>query len=77
LRWEIPWSRWASASDPVHVEGVLQAQPCPDCGGTGALIRMDGIAMPELKLASRRGLRRQSTYANHVETLLHARVTKH
>ncbi|HEX2168650.1 MAG TPA: hypothetical protein VHG09_15550 [Longimicrobiales bacterium] len=71
LRWEIPWSRWADAEDPEHHAGVLEAAPCPDCGGTGALIRMDTIQLTEMNLASRRGLKRQNSYADHVETVLH------
>lgn len=71
LRWEIAWSRWADATNPQ--DGVLEAHPCPDCGGTGALIRMDTVEMPELKLASRRGLKQQPSYARHVETLLRNR----
>jgi hypothetical protein len=78
LRWEIPWSRWADARDPRHSGGVLEAQPCPDCGGTGALIRLDGIDAPESTLASRRGLPLKSTYAQHVESLLQMKdVLKH
>jgi len=76
LRWEIPWSRWASAADPLQAGGVLQAQPCPDCGGTGALIRMETFDRAEPRLASRRGLRRESSYARHVEMLIKTRVTK-
>jgi DnaJ-class molecular chaperone len=71
LRWEIPWSRWADAKDPQHHDGVLEAQPCPDCGGTGALIRMDDVAAVEPGLPSRRGLHRQPSYAEHVENVLH------
>jgi DnaJ-class molecular chaperone len=71
LRWEIPWSRWADAKDPLHNGGVLEAHPCPDCGGTGALIRMDTVDVQELKLASRRGLKRDASYARHVESVLH------
>jgi DnaJ-class molecular chaperone len=76
LRWEIPWSRWADAKDPGHNAGVLEAHPCPDCGGTGALIRLDATE-PELKLASRRGLAQQSSYARHVESVLRTRPVKH
>lgn len=70
LRWEIPWSRWADAHDPEHPGGILEADPCPDCGGTGALIRMDATPASEPTLASRRGLQPASTYAQHVERLL-------
>ena len=72
LRWEIAWSRWADTSNPRETEGVLEAHPCPDCGGTGALIRMDTAEVSELKLPSRRGLK-QPSYARHVETLLRNR----
>jgi hypothetical protein len=37
---------------------------------------METVDRAEPKLASRRGLRRQSSYAHHVETLLQTRVTK-
>ena len=76
LRWEIPWSRWADAKDPNHPAGVLEAHPCPDCGGTGALILMD-TAQPELKLASRRGLTRPGSYAQHVQSVLQTQHSKH
>jgi DnaJ-class molecular chaperone len=72
LRWEIAWSRWADAADPSHAEGVLEAHPCPDCGGTGALIQMEAAEVVEVDLPTRRGLRRP-TYAAHVETVLSAR----
>ena len=75
LRWEIPWSRWADVKDPGHADGVLEAHPCPDCGGTGALIRMD--AQPTVQLASRRGLRRPDSYAQHVESVLLTQHTRH
>ncbi|HSJ10128.1 MAG TPA: hypothetical protein VK928_09440 [Longimicrobiales bacterium] len=52
---------------------MLQAQPCPDCGGTGALIQTDGSTLGDLHLASRRGLPRQNEYAQHVEALLRSR----
>ncbi|MGH7448543.1 MAG: hypothetical protein ACRELT_13325 [Longimicrobiales bacterium] len=70
FRWEIPWSRWADAADPQHNGGVLEAHPCADCGGTGALIRMDVVERAEPKLASRRGLRSPVSYVEHVESLL-------
>lgn len=73
LRWEIAWSRWADAKDPRNTAGVLEAHPCPDCGGTGTLIRMDAVEVPELTLPSRRGLKRPSSYARHVEILLQNR----
>lgn len=68
LRWEIAWSRWADAADPDRASGVLAAHPCPDCGGTGALIQMEEAAT-ESALPTRRGLRRES-YAAHVATVL-------
>jgi DnaJ-class molecular chaperone len=73
FRWEIPWSRWADAADPQHGAGVLEAHACPDCGGTGALIRMDRVAPVNSHLPSRRGLPRSTTYAEHVESLLQAK----
>lgn len=76
LRWEIPWSRWADAKDPGHSDGVLEAHPCPDCGGTGALIRMDDV-QPELQLASRRGLPSQGSYAQHVQSVLLTQHIRH
>lgn len=80
FRWEIPWSRWAgNPADPQNEAGILEAQACPDCGGTGALIEMETVDVPELKLASRRGLPRASSYARHVQTVLYAQgaATKH
>ena len=78
LRWEVAWSRWADAKDPRHAEGVLEAHPCPDCGGTGALILMDEIGTPDAKLPTRRGLNRQQSYAEHVASVLLSRpATKH
>jgi hypothetical protein len=71
FRWEIAWSRWArDPSDPQRESGFLEAHVCPDCGGTGALIEMDGAPEPALKFASRRGLRRGSGYAEHVAAVL-------
>ena len=76
FRWEIPWSRWAGdPADPQNETGILEAQACPDCGGTGALIEMETADVPELKLPSRRGLPRRTSYAQHVQSVLHAQNT--
>ena len=72
-RWEVAWTRWARPQDQQGESGMLQAQPCPDCGGTGALIQTDGSTLGDLHLASRRGLPRQNEYAQHVEALLRSR----
>ena len=70
-QWEIPWSRWAPApSHPNAKPGLLRAHPCPDCGGTGALLEMEPT-VAELPLASRRGLR-VNGYADHVQVVLQA-----
>lgn len=75
FRWEIPWSRWARPQDSSP-GSVLEAQPCPDCGGTGALILQEGGESAEPKLASRRGLSTNS-YARHVATVLRTQHLKH
>jgi DnaJ-class molecular chaperone len=68
--WEIPWTRWApTAAHPNNAGGVLRAHGCPDCGGTGALLEMETIALP-VGLASRRGLRSRNSYADHVQLVL-------
>lgn len=75
FRWEIPWSRWAGTAGGGS---FLEAHPCPDCLGTGALIRLDDAEVAEPKLASRRGLPRSNTYARHVDMVLHSQhVLKH
>ena len=71
FRWEVPWSQWApNPSDPQHEGGVLEAQPCPDCGGTGALIQADAVAASAADLPTRRGVPRAESYAEHVATVL-------
>ena len=67
FRWEIPWSRWAKLLGPALEDGVFEARPCPDCGGTGALI--ETAAAGEPGLVSRRGVPRND-YAQHVAVIL-------
>lgn len=71
-RWEVAWTRWARPEDGASESGLLAAQPCPDCGGTGALIEIERAAPVQTGLASRRGLPRQNDYIQHVEALLRA-----
>lgn len=71
FRWEIPWTHWASnPSDPEQQDGILEAHACPDCGGTGALIELDIQPDPQLRLPTRRGITREPSYAEHVESVL-------
>lgn len=77
FRWEIPWSRWAGPNGESE-SGFLEAHACPDCGGTGALIRLDAVPAMGPKLASRRGLPRSNAYAHHVELVLRSQhAAKH
>lgn len=69
-RWEVAWTRWAGPQDNDSASSLLAAHPCPDCGGTGALIQLDRLAPVDGGLPSRRGLPRQNEYAQHVEALL-------
>jgi DnaJ-class molecular chaperone len=70
FQWEIPWTRWApTVAHPNNRTGVLHARPCPDCGGTGALLELDQ-RQPGLQLASRRGIRPLNAYADHVRVVL-------
>lgn len=73
FRWEVAWSRWADPKDPKSADGWMEPSPCPDCGGTGALIQLDYVTQPESRLASRRGLPRDE-YAEHVAALLELRT---
>lgn len=68
-RWEVAWSKWAGGDAE---RSVLDASPCPDCGGTGALIEMDVREPDVLRLPSRRGLPVRNRYARHVSQVLHA-----
>jgi hypothetical protein len=69
-QWEIPWTRWApTATHPNNQGGFLRPHPCPDCGGTGALLEMEVVA-PTVSLPSRRGLRTRNAYADHVQLTL-------
>ena len=70
FQWEIPWTRWApTATHPNNKGGVLRPHPCPDCGGTGALLELDA-QVPAVALPSRRGIRTRTAYADHVQVLL-------
>lgn len=67
FRWEIAWTRW-SPGTPSEAD-ARDAQPCPDCGGTGALIELE-LVEPEPVLPSRRGLPVRNRYAQHVRHVL-------
>jgi hypothetical protein len=68
FQWEVPWTRWAPTPEAA-AGSFLEPQPCPDCGGTGALIELgEGTHMPGLPI--RRGIRGVTSYADHVETIL-------
>ncbi|HSJ16408.1 MAG TPA: hypothetical protein VK939_18515 [Longimicrobiales bacterium] len=66
FRWETPWTRAVrnQAAEGTR-DSILEAQACPDCGGTGALIVMDSSAS-ELALPSSYGIPRRNGYAHHV-----------
>lgn len=72
-RWEIAWSRWAGGRDDAT--SVLGAHPCPDCGGTGALIEQD-VQEPEPALPTRRGLGARNRYARHVSAVLQSQARR-
>lgn len=71
--WEIPWTKWSV--DGSATKGFMRPSPCPDCGGTGALIVLPEAAS-KLRLASRRGLPRNG-YAEHVAAVLQSQKTPH
>jgi len=74
FQWEIPWTRWASSEAQQNSEaGFLRPHPCPDCGGTGALLELETVT-PRITLPSRRGLRPGNTYAEHVQLTLQAQA---
>lgn len=73
FRFEVPWTRWASPHDQAGDKGVFQPHPCPDCGGTGALIETMPAPAVDQRLPTRRGLPRLESYAEHVADVLRHR----
>jgi len=74
FRWEVPWTHWAPTPEAA-AESFLDPQPCPDCGGTGALIELsEGARMPAFPL--RRGIRGVPSYADHVAMVLRTQAKK-
>jgi hypothetical protein len=73
FQWEVAWSRWAPTAEAA-AESFLEPHPCPDCGGTGALIELPDPDVPIWTV--RRALRGVSTYAEHVAAVLHNQSVK-
>lgn len=68
FQWEVPWTRWAPTVEAAEVS-FLEAHPCPDCGGTGALIELPEGVKP-LLVPTRRALRGVYSYSDHVASVL-------